>query len=758
LNAPDGGRGLWDALKRNRLFQAALVFASGAWIVVQAADVFELPTGVVRSLGFGMLGVFVVLAVAALVAVSKKDGATAGVRVPGRRYRAVFVVSAALVLLGAAGWWIRPRLFGGVRPGADVMAVLPFSTTGPSVELLGEGLVDLLSTNLGETAGIRTIDPRTTLHHWRQAAGRTGTVDLEGSLAVGRTVGAGSVLLGSAVEASGAVRLTAELRTVDGVVLALARTEGPADDVFALVDRLSIDLLREIWRSSEPLPQLRLSAITTESLPALRAFLEGEQFVRRSQWDSARTSLERAVAEDSTFALAHFRLGETYGWSEGIGSGPAIRHSDAATRFADRLPARERSLVIAQQLHETGQLSALDTLEAYTRRFPDDVGGWHMYADAQYHSIFERGTSIAQVRSSFDRVLELDPGFAPAYQHSIELSLALRDSARLFEHLDAWSRVAGREQVKRFHTLRALVWGPAGAVPDTFAAAFRDGTSRERNSFVSGLFYRALDPARPDPDIVIDALDRVAAEAAPSMRVTLFDQRIRTLIAAGRLKRARLLLDSMRTFDADQATQLAAMTRIMDIVPDGFAAAEFEALRQQAAQVPQAVAFVGLVELMRGNPEAADRVIEPVFSRPDTANLPMPMFRVLRAWSTVQKGDTVNGTARFAEALYALGYGSNDMLPALIALSLAETLVPESRARAVARLESLLTMQPVWALYLARPIGSAFEDAGHAAAAARVYSLALAVWEVGADPELAPVLDDLRQRLERIASEQRRDS
>lgn len=753
MNAPDGS-GLWDALKRNRLFQTALVFASAAWIVVQAADVFELPTGIVRGLGFGMLGIFVVLAISALAVVSRGGGR---MHVPGGRYRIAFIVSAALIVLGAAGWWIRPRLFGGVRAGADVMAVLPFSTTGAAVELLGEGLVDLLSTNLGETAGIRTIDPRTTLHHWRQAAGRTGTVDLDGSLAVGRTVGAGSVLLGSAVEASGKVRLSADLHALDGTVLARASVEGPADDVFALVDALSVKLLREIWRSSEPLPQLRLSANTTESLPALRAFLEGEQFVRRSQWDSARTSLERAVAEDSTFALAHFRLGETFGWSEGIGSRLAIAHSNAATRFADRLPARERSLVVAQQLHETGELAALDTLEAYTRRFPDDVGGWHMYADAQYHSIFERGTPIAHVRSSFDRVLELDPGFAPSYQHSIELALAVRDSARLFALLDAWGRVAGRENVARFHTLRAIVWGSAEEVTDTFAAAFRDGTSRERNSFVSGLFYRALDPAQPDPDIVIDALDRVAAESAPSMQVTLLDQRIRTLVAAGRLKRARVLLDSMRALDARQATQLAAMAQFADIVPDGFAAAELEATRQQVAANPGAVSIVGLVELMRGNPVAADRIIEPVFSRSDTANLPMPVFRVLRAWSAVLKGDTVSGTVRFAETLHALGYGSNDLLPALIALSMAEARVPESRARAVARLESLLAMQPFWALYLARPIGSAFEAAGETAAAARVYSLAIAVWEDGGDAELAPVLDELRERLEHMASEQRRD-
>ena len=53
-------------------------------------------------------------------------------------------------------------------------------------------------------------------------------------------------------------------------------------------------------------------------MPALRHYLEGDAAFRRSRFDEARESLEQAIAEDSTFALAHWRLGETFGWIEGI--------------------------------------------------------------------------------------------------------------------------------------------------------------------------------------------------------------------------------------------------------------------------------------------------------------------------------------------------------------------------------------------------------------------------------------------------------
>ncbi len=339
--------------------------------------------GILLGLGFATLTAYAWIASGR----AQPAEAVAGDVVVARRWRARAVIAAALsfLILGTAAWWARPRLFGrAVEPGADVIAVLPFTTSGPSVALLGEGLMDLLSTNLNQVGGIRTVDPRTTLHNWRRIA-RNGT-DLNGSLRVGRAVNAGSVLLGSVVEIGGRVRLSAQLLSVDGDELGSAQADARPDSVLQLVDRVSVDLLRSVWRSRQPIPDLRLSAITTTSPAALRAYLSGEQLYRRSQYDSARVVLEQAVAADSTFALAHFRLSEVYGWMEVLGSESARHYSAAAERFAERLPARERALVVAHRLHEDGESAAPDSLRAFVERFPDDAVGWHLLADAQYHA------------------------------------------------------------------------------------------------------------------------------------------------------------------------------------------------------------------------------------------------------------------------------------------------------------------------------------------------------------------------------------
>ena len=54
-------------------------------------------------------------------------------------------------------------------------------------------------------------------------------------------------------------------------------------------------MLREIWIAREPVPNLRVSGITTGNVDAIRAYLRGQQYYRRSSWDSAVAAFQQAV-------------------------------------------------------------------------------------------------------------------------------------------------------------------------------------------------------------------------------------------------------------------------------------------------------------------------------------------------------------------------------------------------------------------------------------------------------------------------------
>ena len=79
-----------------------------------------------------------------------------------------------------------------------------------------------------------------------------------------------------------------------------ATVEGPADSLTALVDRLAAQLLA-LGAGEGP---YRLSALTTTSLPALRAWLNGRAANRKGDYARARDLFDQAIEYDSTFALA----------------------------------------------------------------------------------------------------------------------------------------------------------------------------------------------------------------------------------------------------------------------------------------------------------------------------------------------------------------------------------------------------------------------------------------------------------------------
>src|SRR5690606_11321460 len=149
-------------------------------------------------------------------------------------------------------------------------------------------------------------------------------------------------------------------------------------------------------------------------------------------------AFEEAVRHDSTFALAHYRLGETFGWRESLGSEGARKHADQAARYADRLPTPTRKLIVAHQLHEQGDVAALDALQDYVNEYPDDVAGHYLLADARSHAGALIGLDVPTMLEGFESVFERDSTFAPNYAHLIELSLLAGDSARYDRYLSSF--------------------------------------------------------------------------------------------------------------------------------------------------------------------------------------------------------------------------------------------------------------------------------------------------------------------------------
>jgi tetratricopeptide (TPR) repeat protein len=481
-------------------------------------------------------------------------------------FRPLFVYGSlgvgGLALIAIVAIWARPRTAEAeVAPGADVIAVLPFNARGAGVEVMGEGMVYLLSRNLDEVGGIRTVDPRTVLHRWNRRMA-DGVVTAGEATDLATEVGAGSYLWGHVIEGGGRVQIIGDLLTVGGSYLATGvDVTGPVEDVLALVDSFSVAILREIWRSRRPLPRFDVAAITTGDPEAIRDYLRGERFFRASRWDSAVAAFSRAVEVDSTFALAHYRLARSMPWSGWPDRDEVMRAAtERANRYADRLPARERTLVLAAVLQQNRRgTEARDTLVAYLDRYPDDPEVWFVVVDDEYHDrqgadpFRERNLSIEETLRPFDRILELDPNYIPGLIHPLEVSIRLGDDARLERYLSMLEQAAPQDTVA-VATYRAAA--DALGSPDDLDAlraaidlAMRSDTGSadmgwQARMAVGGPLTRAVVtlPAGSH-ELLFPDLEKWLAAAGSDSRV--MHLMLRLLAASGRLEELDELLPSI---------------------------------------------------------------------------------------------------------------------------------------------------------------------------------------------------------------------
>ncbi len=362
-----------------------------------------------------------------------------------RRARVVAGVAVLAGLVGAAV--LIPRSRAAASLDADLVAVAPFTVLDPKLELWREGFVDILSRNLDGAGKLRTVSPTLVVRRW------SGRADPSTAAELGRQTGAGLVVFGQLVSTrADSVRLTATLLDVGS-----SRSIGEVEvrdvnaDMDRLADSLTFALLRELGRS-RAIGAVRRSAVGAASLPALKAFLQGEQFFRRTAWDSAIAYYERAAALDTGFALALNRTGTSLGWQRTGSDSLANAYWLRAGAHNRGLAPRDSILVAADSLSAVLYRYPADTawwvharrlaatLAEATRRYPDDPLAWYALGDARYHFLRILGATDQETLEPFDRALALDSAFAPAYIHPVELALDAGGPSTARRYLAAYLR------------------------------------------------------------------------------------------------------------------------------------------------------------------------------------------------------------------------------------------------------------------------------------------------------------------------------
>ncbi len=368
----------------------------------------------------------------------------------------------------------------------NLLAICPFTVrSGPGLAFLSEGIVDLLATKLDGAGDLRVVEPRLVLSGVSNAG---ESWDLARGRWLAERSGASAFVLGSVVEVAGRLEASAALHEVDGRLV--ARVEGRAEGetgLFELVDELARRLLAA--RHARDTDRMaRLAALTTESLPALKCWLEGERDFRLARHMEAAEAFQRATDSDPSFALAWYRLAAALAACALIG--PARHASARAFEHRSRLSEHDRLLLEAQHAWITGQSAEAERHYAsLVTGWPESLEGWFLLGDVQFHSNPYRGRRVTLARAAFERALALDPSHLGA----------LTQLARIAAHEGRTEDLAGLVG-------RALELSPTGdqALGLRALAAFAFGSEGEQSAAGKELAgARGLTIARTFSDVAL---------------------------------------------------------------------------------------------------------------------------------------------------------------------------------------------------------------------------------------------------------------
>jgi tRNA A-37 threonylcarbamoyl transferase component Bud32 len=678
-------------------------------------------------------------------------------------------LASAVLVAGAAG---AGMLFSRTaEPAAldpNLLAVAPFDVVDPKLQLWREGLVDYLSKNLDGAGQLRTVAPAVVLQRWK------GRADAGSARLLGHRSGARIVVFGNLAPAGrDSVRVRATVLDA-GSKTPVAEFEGldQVDRIDRLADSLTLQVLRGLGRTTTGGP-LRLTAVGTRSIPALKEFLKGEQAFRRAAYDSADAHYSRAIALDSSFALALHAMGSNREWG---GGGRGGNFHLRAAQFNHGLSPRDSVLILVDSLR-TAAIGYDTTYWTHLRRMigiamgatddhSEDPEPWRLLGDLLFHFDYaasEIGAVNAAARGAFDRAIELDSTFAPAYIHPIELA---GNPTRARSYISGYLKAVGSEggspgirllagliePARTADTRRLLDSTDTGVLKEVL-----DLTSTWQDSNEIALHLGRLYAARPRP-----AIDNEAAWLSVFLA--------KRLAYRGHLKEARALL-------GNRVSEIFAELALLGTVPRDTASVVISHWHRERNSLP-------------GDPwpphmaEFADFVTPPVAvwlaARGDTANL---LALLARANSTVKMfgpsckqacespgppdAAFLRATPDFVRATLVLARKDTaDALRRLLALP--DSAVAHDRRVRLLRFQLLASAQrdreaiiafdgpvrppisPLWVLGMLER-GRISERRGEREKATECYRFVVDVWR-HADPELQHHVSEARDALKRVAA------
>jgi serine/threonine protein kinase/tetratricopeptide (TPR) repeat protein len=324
-----------------------------------------------------------------------------------------------------------------VAAGPEVsLAILPFRNGSGDAKLdwLGSSLAEMLNTDVGQSAHLRTISPDR-LHQVLSDLQISPGTDID-SATMGRIAefsNADTVVSGQYAKFGDLIRIDATLRDLKHDRRIPIKIEVPSEkDVPGGIDRLADSIRQNLGMSRDVIAELRASSFqpTSKSLPALRDYNRGVQLMRDGKNLEAQKLLEAATKEDSTFAIAFSKLAQTYS-NLGYDS-EAAQAAQKAVGLSENLPPTEKYLIIANRAQVTKNYpDAIKAYETLAKASPDNAD-----VQAALAALYEESGDFAKASAYYRKILAANPKDLMATLATGRIALASGDVQASLEPLN----------------------------------------------------------------------------------------------------------------------------------------------------------------------------------------------------------------------------------------------------------------------------------------------------------------------------------
>jgi len=319
-----------------------------------------------------------------------------------------------VVALAIGGYRWRDKLFqpslGQTSAAPAVsLAILPFRNASgdQSLDWLGPSLADMLSTDVGQSAHLRTVSPDR-LHQVLQDLHIAPNTSFDPTMLrrIAEFSSADVVVFGQYARFGDQVRIDATLQDLkNNRTISMKADASSEKDIPAAFDKLADSVRQNLALSKDVLNELKASSYqpTSTSIEALRDYNQGIGLLREGKNLEAEKQFEAATKKDAGFALAFSKLAQTY---SNLGyDAEAEQAAQRAVGLSQNLPEAEKYLLVAIQAQITKNFpAAIKAYETIAKASPGN-------ADVQsaLAALYEQAGDFAKAGEYNQKILSANP-------------------------------------------------------------------------------------------------------------------------------------------------------------------------------------------------------------------------------------------------------------------------------------------------------------------------------------------------------------